>query len=95
VIDPQLVSLAPLAERICATLDIDPMAAIASGALLLTTKPDQVSQICQALEQEGIPCTKIGKVEQGNAQVWIEKHGKRELLPYPERDELARLFDTN
>jgi hydrogenase maturation factor len=71
------------------------MAAIASGALLLTTPPDQVSEICQALEMEGIPCNEIGKVENGKAQVWIEKHGKRELMPYPERDEIARLFDSN
>jgi hydrogenase maturation factor len=95
VIDPQLVSITPLAERVCAAFDLNPMAAIASGALLLTTPPDQVSEICQALEMEGIPCNEIGKVENGKAQVWIEKHGKRELLPYPERDEIARLFDSN
>jgi len=95
VIDPQLVSITPLAERVCTAFDLNPMAAIASGALLLTTPPDQVSQICRALEMEGIKCTEIGKVENGKAQVWIEKHGKRELLPYPERDEIARLFDSN
>ncbi len=95
VIDPQLVSITPLAERVCGVFDLNPLAAIASGALLLTTPPDQVSQICRALEMEGIKCTEIGKVEKGMPQVWIRNHGMRELLPYPERDEIARLFDSN
>jgi len=95
VIDPQLVSVPPLAERICAAFELNPMAAIASGALLLTTSPDQVSQICRAMEAEGIPCSEIGRVERGKAQVWVERHRKRELLPYPARDEIARLFDSN
>ena len=94
VFDPQVLPIPLLAKRICQVFDIDPLAAIASGALLLTTPSDQVSQICQALELEGIPCVEIGRVEDGPAQVWIEKNGGRELLPYPARDEIARLFDS-
>jgi len=94
VIDPQLVLITPLAEHVCAAFDLNPMAAIASGALLLTTPPNHASRICRALEMEGIHCREIGEVEQGKAQVWIETNGMRELLPYPERDEIARLFDS-
>ena len=94
VFHPQLVPIAPLAERICAAFDLDPLAAIASGALLLTTHPKQSAQICQALELEGIPCVEIGRVERGPAQVWSDTNGDRELLPYPARDEIARLFDS-
>jgi hypothetical protein len=46
------------------------------------------------LELEGIPCSEIGIVERGESQVWIEKDGKRDLLQYPKRDEIARVFES-
>ena len=58
------------------------------------TPANQVVQICQAMALEGIPCKEIGKVERGKSQVWIEIDGKQELLPYPERDEIARVFES-
>ena len=83
-----------LAERICAAMDIDVLSSIASGALLLSTPNDQSGKICQALADEGIPCHEIGKVESGKGEVWVELGGKRNQLPYPERDEIARLFES-
>jgi len=94
VVNTQQIFIPPLAGRICAVFEIDPLASIASGALLLTTPADQVAQICQAMELEGIPCSEIGKVERGESQVWIEKDGKRDLLQYPKRDEIARVFES-
>jgi hydrogenase maturation factor len=94
VVDLQRVSIPTLAERICAVFEIDPLAAIASGALLLTTPANQVAPICQALEMEGISCTQIGRVERGNGKVWIDKGGRMDLLPYPERDEITRVVES-
>ena len=95
VIDQQQVLISPLAATICTRFKIDPLAAIASGALLLSTPADQVTQIRQALEREGIPCREIGVIEAGEAQVWSIRNGNRELLPFPERDEIARLFEPH
>jgi hydrogenase maturation factor len=92
---PHEVFISPLAENICALFDLDPLAAIASGALLLAVPPDQVIRVRQAMELEDILCSEIGVVESGAAQVWVNTNGERTLLPYPERDELARLFDSN
>jgi hydrogenase maturation factor len=94
VVNTQKIFIPPLAGRICAVFEIDPLASIASGALLLTTPADQVAQICQTLELDGIPCSEIGEVERGKSQVWIEKDGKRDLLQYPKRDEIARVFES-
>jgi hydrogenase maturation factor len=92
VVKPQMVPVPPLSRRICAGLGIDPLGAIASGALLLAASTGEAAKIKPALEKEGIPCTKIGWVESGAATAWQEIGGARSPLPYPERDEIARLF---
>ena len=94
VVDLLGIPIPPLGKQICAVFQIDPLAAIASGALLLTTPANQVAPICQALEMEGISCTQIGRVERGNGKVWSEGGGKVDLLMYPERDEIARVVES-
>lgn len=92
--DPESVPIPPLSQRICQAFEIDPLGAIASGALLLSTTPDDAPKICQALEIEGIICAEIGGVESGSAQVWKITAQGREQMPRPERDEIARVFDS-
>jgi hydrogenase maturation factor len=92
VVKPQMVPVPHLSGRICAGLGIDPLGAIASGALLLAAPEGEAGKISAALEKEGIPCTEIGWVESGPASAWQEIGGARSPLPYPERDEIARLF---
>jgi hydrogenase expression/formation protein HypE len=89
-VDVDAVQIPTLSARICQAVGIDPLAAIASGALLLTVDADGAPNICRALEAAGIPCAEIGGVEAGPAQVW---QGADKLLPRPARDEIARLFD--
>ena len=81
-----------LARRICRVLDIDPLGAIASGALLLTALPAKAEKIRAVLESEGIACAEIGWVEEGPPEAWQVAQGVRSPLPYPQRDEIARLF---
>lgn len=95
VFDPGAVPIPPLSQRICQAFEIDPLGAIASGALLLSTTPDDAAKISQALKMEGINCAEIGSVENGSAQVWRITADGRELLPRPERDEITRVFESN
>ena len=84
-------------------IQLDPMAAIASGALLLSVPPQDTRAICRALNRAGIQCTKIGQVDQpGSNQVideryhvWSIKDGERTPLPLPDRDEIARLLEND
>ena len=92
--DHQVVPISYLSQRICQVFEIDPLSAIASGALLLTTRREDVNPICQALEQNGIQCAEIGSVESGPAKVWRITASGRELLPRPTRDEIARVFNS-
>jgi hydrogenase maturation factor len=91
-IDLEAVVVPPLSRRICQVLGLDPLASIASGALLLTVPPDHSLPIRRALESEGIPCAEIGWVEAGPAAVWRDHSGSRQSLPRPAQDEIARLF---
>ena len=92
-VDLEAVPIPPLSARICQVFELDPLATIASGALLLTTPPSDVQQICDALTAAGIVCHEIGQVEAGDAIVWYKSPSGRQKLNYPDRDELARVFE--
>jgi hydrogenase maturation factor len=87
------VPVPPLSARVCRAFGLDPLASIASGALLLTAPAEDAARIRRALEVEGIPCAEIGAVEEGPVAVWHKTAAGRELFPRPERDEIARLFE--
>ena len=91
-IDPARVPVPPLGARVCRAFGIDPLAAIASGALLMTTPPADAARICAALVSAGIVCAEIGAVEQGAAAVWLGSPAFGRLLPRPARDEVSRVF---
>lgn len=93
VIDRRAVTIPALSQRICQVFNLDPLAAIASGALLLATPQVHAQPILKALETEGIACAEIGSVETGPAAVWQRSNAGRELLPRPERDEITKLFE--
>ncbi len=79
----------PEGARLCAHFGLDPLGAIASGALLLTVAPESAEAVRTALESAGIPACELGSVKAGPAQVWYQGH----LLPRPARDEIAKLFE--
>lgn len=88
------VPIHPLSRRICQVFGIDPLATIASGALLITCAPSHASRIQQAIQAKGISCAKIGRVLDGPPKVWgIVSGNVHKLLPYPERDEIARVYE--
>lgn len=92
-IDTEAIPVPPLAAKICDVLDIDPLSAIASGALLLAVDKEDVDAVLAALGEQHIAAADIGKVMDGPAAVWQEKAGQRLLLPRPDRDAIALLFE--
>ena len=71
---------------------MDPLGAVASGALLMAVHAKDADAICSALEAEGISAYRIGHVESGPANV-IDTSTEPRPLPRPERDEVLRLFE--
>ncbi len=91
-VDPAAIPIPSLAGKVCQAFGIDPLGAIASGALLLAAAPGDSQSIIQALAAEGIPCAEIGSVEAGIVQVVVAATGQP--LAHPARDEIARVFET-
>jgi hydrogenase maturation factor len=83
-----------LSAKVCGAFEIDPYQAIASGALLLTAKPEYVEPIQKSLAAADIPCTAIGRVEAGPAEVLFQPGTGWIRLPRPQRDELARVLEA-
>ena len=93
VMDPQTVVIPSLSRQVCAVFDLDPLATLASGALLLTAYAQDVPGIIRALEDEGIACSQIGRVEEGSGSVWQIQNGQKIALPRPMRDEITRVYE--
>jgi hydrogenase maturation factor len=92
VVDPGAVLVPGLSRRVCAAFGLDPLATIASGALLLAVAGEDSRAIRTALEADGIACTEIGRVEEGPAGVW---QGNGQPLTRPARDDIARVYEDH
>jgi hydrogenase expression/formation protein HypE len=92
VFDPDAVPVPDLSARLCRHLGIDPLASIASGALLLAAAPGDAGRIRAAVEAAGIICREIGRVEEGEPAVFRTGADGKKPCPLPDRDEIARLF---
>ncbi len=91
VVDPA-AALLEEGRALCEATGLDPLGAIASGALLMAVHPDDADAIAAALAQDGIPAYDIGRVEEGGtAVVGVDDRP----LARPARDEIARLFDAD
>jgi hydrogenase maturation factor len=94
IIDPSNVPIPPLAARVLEAFDLDPLAAISSGALLITAHPEDAPLIRHALHIEGIACSEIGKIAQGPIEVLMPTPSGLDLLTRPDRDEISKVFES-
>ncbi len=92
-VDVASVPVPEVSQQACAIFGLNPLATIASGALLLTSPPADAARICAALEREGIPCAEIGTVTARPPKVWQISPTGRSLLSRPTRDEISRVFE--
>jgi len=95
-VDLSSIPVSELSARVCKILGIDPLSAIASGALLLAVPEGEASVIRKSIQEAGILCTDIGEVvsEPGPPHVWSwTRERSLHPIPRPERDGIARLFE--
>lgn len=94
-IDEEAVPVLPEARRLCTDLGIDPLGAIASGALLLSVDPGREQRVLRNLHGEHITCSRIGTVISGRGKVSLkDSWGRRRPMPKFQVDELSRFFES-
>jgi hydrogenase maturation factor len=78
---------------LCQEFGLNPLGVIASGALLLTLSPSDLSPIEKTFRKNSIPFQVIGKVMKGPARVLrSDQKGRKELKPLP-RDEILKIYN--
>jgi hydrogenase maturation factor len=94
-IDEAAIHVLPEARILCEHFGLDPMACIASGALLLAAAPDSAHHIVAALSERGMTAATIGEITaRGEPMVTLLSEAESRPLDIPEQDEIARLFET-
>lgn len=92
-IDPRKILIPDLSARICSAFGLDPLATIASGALLAAVDPDDADNIVAALTDHSIPVSRIGTFHKGSGKVYSDLAGAIQSWPYPERDEIGKVYE--
>jgi len=86
------VPILPEGERLCAEFGLDPLGAIASGALIVAVAPEEAENLARRYQQAGIPCAYIADLLPPEEGIWMYDKGCRKPLPRYDSDEIARLF---
>ncbi len=89
-IEADQIPVLPETQQIAAIFGVDPLRLISSGAMLITAR--SAKPILEALSQQGVPATVIGRVTAGD-RILI-RDGRRLGIEPPERDELWRVLET-
>jgi hydrogenase maturation factor len=77
---------------LCEGYGLNPLGVIASGALLLTISPSDLSHLLKAFRKVSIPIQVIGQVKKGRARALaVDEKGSEELHPLP-RDEILKIY---
>lgn len=88
------IHVVPEGRILCEHYGLDPLATIASGALLLAVSPTTADRVTVALNEAGHPASIIGEVSgRGDGEVTlISEEGEATLTP-PPRDDITKLFE--
>lgn len=74
-------------KMVCEAFQLDPIAAIAEGSLLITVRPEASSRVIKALQKKGIAASVIGEVVANKKRRIIRRlDGRLEPLAIPEQD---------
>ena len=94
LVEPDKVHIPELSAKVCNVFGLDPLATIASGALLLAVRAEDADTLRIAFLKSNTPCTQIGVIEAGEAGLWRSVDGQRSFWPRPARDEIGKVYET-
>jgi hydrogenase maturation factor len=91
-VDAARIPIPRLARCVCAAFDLDPYAAIASGALLITVPAETAQTTATVLENAGIACAHIGMVRDGPVAVERTTNAGEQMWQRPKADAIMKVF---
>jgi hydrogenase maturation factor len=91
-VDRAAIHIPEESQAICDLLGVNPLEAIASGALLLSVQSGRHSEVMGAISARGIQVAEIGEVRAGEGVTLHTSRGPERLQP-PARDAIAALFE--
>ncbi len=91
-LDADKVTILPEGQRLCTEYGLDPLGAIASGALLVAVEPDNADRLIAAYAKAGVLCTCIGELVSRSEGIYMLRDGRRCLLPRYDSDEITRIL---
>jgi hydrogenase maturation factor len=94
-IEREAIEVLPEGLRLCQHFGLDPLASIASGALLLAVPESAAAPLLAAYHEKGIRCSKIGRAQSGQGRLLLYHDDAVQQITPPSRDEIARLFDRS
>jgi hydrogenase expression/formation protein HypE len=93
IVEEKCIPVFPECQTLCSHYGLDPLGLIASGSLLITVNPRDTGKVLKALNNNGVPATKIGNILPKEHGLKIKKHGEILDLPVFDRDEITKIFD--
>ncbi len=93
IVEEECIPVFPECQTLCRHYGLDPLGLIASGSLLIVINPRDTERVLEALNNNGVPTTKIGKILPKEHGLKIKKHNEVLELPVFGRDEITKIFD--
>jgi hydrogenase expression/formation protein HypE len=90
----EAIPVLPECDAMCRALGLDPLGLIASGALLLTCRPEQAARVLEAWRALGVAGAQIGEIVPAEAGCRMVGAAGEEPLPSFARDEIARILEA-
>lgn len=95
-VDERAIPILPEGRRLCDDFGMNPLGAIASGALIICADPSRAQAILRRLTRSGIAATRIGTIVPARKGVTFVTDGRR-VRPVPRFpvDELTRVLNPS
>jgi hydrogenase expression/formation protein HypE len=91
-LDAGRVPITPEGARLCAEYGLDPLGAIASGALIVAVAPEEAEGLVRRYGEAGIPCAHIADLLPPEEGLTMVRDGEVGPLPRFDTDEVTRVF---
>lgn len=91
-VDKSRIPIFPETQIICDYFQLNPLGAIASGALLIVTSPIEADDVINHLRRHEIPCEIIGETISPENGVVLIDNTSSSPFPVFKRDEITKIF---